>query len=78
MDAKIDSLVRKSETGELQCMVCGKTSTVRQNIRNHIETHVASEGFHCDFCGKQFKTRNSLNNHESLYHKNLAKSITQF
>jgi len=69
VDAKIDSLLGKSESGLLQCLVCGKTSNIKQNIRNHIETHVATEGFTCNFCGKPFKTRNSLNNHKSLYHK---------
>ena len=73
LDARIDSLVTKTETGELQCMICGKTSTVRQNIRNHIETHVAKDGFHCDLCGKLFKTRNSRSVHKSLHHKNVPK-----
>ena len=72
LDARIDSLVSKSSTGELQCMVCGKTSTVRQNIRNHVETHVANEGFNCEICGKQFKTRNSRSVHKSLHHKNMT------
>jgi len=73
LDAKIEALITKTNTGELQCMICGKTSTVRQNIRNHIETHVASSGFHCDLCGKLFKTRNSRSVHKSLHHKNSAK-----
>jgi len=73
LDAKIEALVSKTSTGELQCMICGKSSTVRQNIRNHIETHVASDGFYCDLCGKLFKTRNSRSVHKSLHHKNSAK-----
>jgi len=74
LDAKIDSLMGKTAAGELQCLMCGRTSNVRQNIRNHIETHVASAGFPCDLCGKQYKTRNSLNKHKSLYHKNSAQN----
>ena len=73
LDAKIDSLLSQTTAGELLCLMCGRTSTVRQNIRNHIETHVASAGFSCDLCGKQYKTRNSLNKHKSFYHKNVAK-----
>merc|ERR1711892_82210 len=75
LDAKIDSLMGKTAAGELQCLMCGRTSNVRQNIRNHIETHVASAGFPSDLCGKQYKTRNSLNKHKSLYHKNSAQNI---
>ena len=73
LDYKIESLITKTSIGELQCMICGKTSTVRQNIRNHIETHVANGGFNCDLCGKLFKTRNSRSVHKSLHHKNVTK-----
>ena len=73
LDYKIETLITKTSIGELQCMICGKTSTVRQNIRNHIETHVASGGFNCDLCGKLFKTRNSRSVHKSLHHKNVTK-----
>jgi len=69
LDSKIDSLLGSTESGQLQCLMCGKTSNVRWNIRNHIETHVAKEGFTCDHCGKQYRTRNSLNVHKSKHHK---------
>ena len=78
LDAQIDSLVSKTATGELQCSICGKTSNVRQNIRNHIETHVARDGFQCDLCGKQFKTRNSRSVHKSLHHKSSVKEGNTF
>jgi len=69
LDAKIDSLLGSTDSGQLQCLMCGKTSNVRWNIRNHIETHVAKSGFNCDLCGKQYRTRNSLNVHKSKHHK---------
>ena len=68
LDKKIESLMGRTDGGELQCLVCGKLGTVRQNMRNHIETHVG-EVVSCELCGKQFKTRNSLNVHRSTKHK---------
>ena len=68
LDNKIESLTGQTESGELQCLVCGKLGQVRQNMRNHIETHVG-EVVACELCGKQFKTRNSLNVHRSTKHK---------
>ena len=68
LDKKIESLTGQTESGELQCLVCGKLGQVRQNMRNHIETHVG-EVVACELCGKQFKTRNSLNVHRSTKHK---------
>ena len=70
LDAKIDSLITSTE-GELICLICGKRSTVRQNIRNHVETHIEGIVFTCDICMKPYKTRNSLNVHKSLHHKNV-------
>jgi len=68
LDKKIESLMGRAAGGELQCLVCGKLGSVRQNMRNHIETHVG-EVVSCEMCGKQFKTRNSLNVHRSTKHK---------
>lgn len=68
LDKKIESLMGRASDGGLQCLVCGKGGTVRQNMRNHIETHVG-EVVSCELCGKQFKTRNSLNVHKSTKHK---------
>ena len=70
LDAKIDSLISSSGGGELVCLVCGKRSTVKQNMRNHVETHLEGVSFNCDICMKQYKTRNSLNVHKSLHHTN--------
>ena len=71
LDAQIDSMI-----DHLTCLVCGKTASKLQNLRNHVETHVAGVKFSCELCGKQFKTRNSLNVHRSNFHKN-ANSATQ-
>jgi hypothetical protein len=71
LDKKIEGLLGHGAGGELQCLVCGKLGNVRQNMRNHIETHVG-EMVHCELCGKQFKTRNSLNVHRSTKHKPAA------
>ena len=76
LDKKIESLTGQTESGELQCLVCGKLGQVRQNMRNHIETHVG-EVVSCEQCGKQFKTRNSLNVHRSTKHKPTSQVANQ-
>jgi len=76
LDKKIESLTGQTESGELQCLVCGKLGQVRQNMRNHIETHVG-EVVSCEQCGKQFKTRNSLNVHRSTKHKPISQVANQ-
>ena len=65
LDAQIDSMI-----DHLTCLVCGKTASKLQNLRNHVETHVAGAKFSCELCAKQYMTRNSLNVHRSNFHKN--------
>jgi DNA-directed RNA polymerase subunit RPC12/RpoP len=70
LEARIDALLRKTPDGSSYlCRYCGKTGGTRQNIRNHIETHVATAGFICTICGKHYRTRNSLNVHRSGQHR---------
>ena len=58
----------QTDEGCFQCLKCGKIATRRQDIMNHVETHL---GFthECLHCGKHFKTRNSLKVHTSNTHK---------
>ena len=55
------------------CRHCGKATTGRnrkQDLANHIETHIEGLSFNCDLCGNSYRSRNLLKNHVSKYHKN--------
>jgi len=55
--------------GLLQCNFCGKTDKSKQNLLNHVETHL-NNSYICSKCNKFFKTKNSLSVHLSRTHKN--------
>jgi len=69
LDGTINKLIKKLETGEFQCTVCGKININYYPIRAHCEIHIMTSGFSCDICGRTLKTRNSLSVHKSLKHR---------
>ena len=76
----IESNLEPLEGGHFRCKVCGKdskgmtktrdSSTLKWNMRNHVETHVEGLSYSCQPCGKMFRSKNSFSNHKSVYHKN--------
>merc|ERR550519_2331867 len=52
-----------------RCDICGKTTTLRANMRNHVETHVEGAAQQCHLCSKTAKTRESLRVHIYNVHK---------
>ena len=54
-----------------KCTVCGKTAKKKDNIQNHVETHLEGFTHVCAQCGKVHKTRSALTFHISYVHKNL-------
>ena len=51
-----------------KCKICGKESSGRnrrQDLGNHIETHIEGLSFECQLCGKCFRSRNLLRSHVS-------------
>ena len=51
-----------------KCKICGKESSGRnrrQDLGNHIETHLEGLSFECQLCGKCFRSRNLLRSHVS-------------
>ena len=62
------------------CKLCGKVASkanARQNMMNHIETHIDGLTYSCkvEDCQKSFSTRHSMRNHKSKYHKQFNMSI---
>ena len=63
----------KSMEGFWQCLECGKTSRVKTNIYEHIESlHTDSPGYQCPLCLKYCKSRNALRAHKNREHGNNA------
>ena len=61
---------RRLEDKRYICKLCGKTSPLSRNLKNHIETHLEGLEFQCKFCEKKCKTRAMLAMHVSKYHRN--------
>ena len=61
---------RRLEDKRYVCKLCGKTSPLSRNLKNHIETHLEGLEFQCKFCEKKCKTRAMLAMHVSKYHRN--------
>ena len=75
IDATLNENLEALEGGHYRCRLCGKDSlgmksrNRRQNMKNHVETHVEGLSFNCQHCGKVFRCENSLFKHKSLKHK---------
>jgi len=69
VDQKIESLIQKNPEGGYLCAACGRINRSKGDLRKHVETHVDTPGYHCNFCGKQFKTRHCLSSHLSIKHR---------
>ena len=76
INQKADELIETLPDGSLKCTHCGKIASkgnlkqqCRQNMRNHVETHLDGLSFDCKLCGKTFRSRNSHKVHQSVYHR---------
>jgi len=75
IDHHLESLFQKQLDGDYQCVSCGYRSKKKSNIKKHVEKHIETPGYQCDFCYKQFKTKNSLNTHTSVNHREEKKQL---
>jgi len=67
----VESLMAKMQDGTgHMCLICNKVSTMKYNLKKHIETiHLQEEPQDCTLCGRKFKNKNTLQNHMSLSHR---------
>ena len=70
LDHKIDERIKKI-AGLWTCKECGKTSTAKQHIKSHAETHLKGMSHNCHICSKAFTTRPNLQNHVNSIHSEL-------
>ena len=52
-----------------KCNTCGKTATLKKNMKVHVEIHMEGLSFPCQLCSQSFRSRNQLNNHKTSVHK---------
>jgi len=69
VEQKIESMYQKQSDGGFACMMCGYFNKLKQNMQKHVETHIDTPGYLCNYCFKHFKTKNSLNTHTSQKHR---------
>ena len=69
VEEKINSNIVQNEDGKLACGLCGKTATTRQNIRNHIQTHMDGLSYPCNSCEKTFRSDVARRMHIHRKHK---------
>ena len=71
LDGQINTMIQKLEDSSgWSCTVCGKSSKVSSNIRQHIEAnHIEGMEHPCDQCGKVSRSRHALARHIFVYHK---------
>ena len=55
--------------GGFKCNRCGKISTKKSNMKQHVELHIEGLSFKCQYCPKTFRSSNVLNNHRNTFHK---------
>ena len=73
LDKTVEDLIVE-ENGIIKCKVCGKIakgtrkSNMRQNLRKHVEIHIAGLTFECDICNKDFRLSESLRTHRRRCH----------
>ena len=70
LDRRISELLGRNEDGNYICKMCEKIGNSRKdNMKNHIETHLVGISFPCEICGKKFRSRNSLFVHNTRNHR---------
>ena len=76
IDSKVNEYLETLSDGSLKCTLCGKIASktnmkqsIKQNMTNHVETHLDGVSYRFQICGKDFRSKNSLNNHKSLFHR---------
>merc|ERR1712129_43698 len=70
LDLQIEGMVEKNE-GLWICKVCGKTATLKGQVKVHAETHIEGVSHACHLCNTKASTRQNLRVHISRQHSEL-------
>ena len=71
---RIKQYIEKNADGKLKCKICGKeavggVTNAKNNLMNHVETHLEGLSFPCQLCGKTFRSRKAVSNHKTRFHR---------
>ena len=69
--AMILSHVEKIADLKFSCTLCGKIGKQKQNVANHVETHLNGFTISCPFCSMSFKSTNSMKMHKYVKHRDI-------
>jgi len=68
---RMEKVIAEQGVSVWKCTVCGKMAKKKDNIQNHVETHLEGFSHICVHCEKVHKTRSALAFHMSYVHKSL-------
>jgi len=69
LEEQIECLIQSQADGGFLCTACGYCNNLKYNMKKHVETHIETPAYPCNYCSKEFKTKNSLNTHTSVHHR---------
>ena len=64
---QIDAMMKK-EDNLWRCTVCDYSSRAKTRLKQHVETHIESMLYQCNYCGKDIGSTNSLRKHILISH----------
>ena len=70
LNQRVEQEIIKDSDGLFKCANCYRTFRRKDNLKEHIETHIEGLSFPCQLCGKDFRSRHSLRQHKFREHKN--------
>ena len=59
---KIEAMMKK-EDYLWRCTVCEYSSRAKTHLKEHVETHIESLRYPCNYCGKVIASKNALRKH---------------
>ena len=69
VDVKIEENIVRNAENMWECLQCGRSFARKDNLKNHVETHLEGLSFDCPMCEKTFRSRHSLTMHKHRFHK---------
>lgn len=60
----------KTDRNLFACFACGKSYTLKHNLKRHLATHSGLKPFPCKICGKHFIRRDTCLDHVRTVHLN--------